>query len=63
MCALSTEKRQVIKPSQFSNDAPGFRWLIARLEGLCCKKAGGTMMSVKACFLFCLDGHSKEGWS
>jgi len=34
MCALTTEKRQVIKPSQFGNDAPGFRWLIARLEGL-----------------------------
>jgi hypothetical protein len=34
MCALTTEKRQVIKPSQFSNDAPGFQRLFERLERL-----------------------------
>ena len=34
MCCLTMEKRQVIKPSQFSNDAPGFEWLFAHLESL-----------------------------
>ncbi len=32
MCCLTMEKRQVIKPNQFSNDAPGFEWLFAHLE-------------------------------
>lgn len=34
MCCLTMEKRQIIKPSQFSNDATGFEWLFAHLEGL-----------------------------
>ena len=34
MCCLTMEKRQVIKPSQFSNDAAGFEWLFAHLESL-----------------------------
>lgn len=34
MCCLTMEKRQVIKPSQFSNDAQGFEWLFAHLESL-----------------------------
>ncbi len=34
MCCLTPEKRQVIKPSQFSNDAPGFAWLFERLQRL-----------------------------
>ena len=34
MCCLTMEKRQVIKPSQFSNDAPGFEWLFAHLQQL-----------------------------
>ena len=34
MCCLTMEKRQVIKPSQFSNDAVGFEWLFAHLEQL-----------------------------
>jgi transposase len=34
MCCLTMEKRQVIKPSQFSNDAVGFEWLFACLEQL-----------------------------
>lgn len=34
MCCLTVEKRQVIKPSQFSNDAVGFVWLFAQLEWL-----------------------------
>lgn len=32
MCCLTMEKRQVIKPSQFRNDAAGFEWLFAHLE-------------------------------
>ncbi len=32
MCCLTMEKRQVIKPSQFSNDAAGFEWLFTHLE-------------------------------
>src|SRR5579859_6292062 len=32
MCCLTMEKRQVIKPSQFSNDGAGFEWLFAHLE-------------------------------
>src|SRR5215471_17192295 len=34
MCCLTMEKRQVIKPSQFSNDAAGFEWLFQRLDQL-----------------------------
>src|SRR6266567_7664368 len=34
MCCLTVEKRQVIKPSQFGNDALGFEWLFTRLEQL-----------------------------
>ena len=34
MCCLTMEKRQVIKPSQFGNDAAGFEWLFAHLEQL-----------------------------
>jgi transposase len=34
MCCLTMEKRQVIKPSQFSNDAAGFEWLFAHLGPL-----------------------------
>ncbi len=34
MCCLTMEKRQVIKPSQFSNEAAGFEWLFAHLEAL-----------------------------
>src|ERR1700730_6406511 len=34
MCCLTLEKRQVIKPSQFSNDAQGFGWLFDRLDHL-----------------------------
>ncbi len=34
MCCLTMEKRQVIKPSQFGNDAVGFEWLFAHLEPL-----------------------------
>ncbi|WP_040447041.1 IS110 family transposase [Ktedonobacter racemifer] len=34
MCCLTMEKRQVIKPSQFGNDAAGFAWLFAHLEAL-----------------------------
>ena len=32
MCCLTMEKRQVIKPSQFSNDAAGFEWFFGHLE-------------------------------
>jgi transposase len=34
MCCLTMEKRQVIKPSHFGNDAAGFEWLFAHLEAL-----------------------------
>jgi len=34
MCCLTMEKRQVIRPSQFSNNAAGFEWLFAHLEAL-----------------------------
>lgn len=34
MCALTMQKRQVIKPSQFSNDAQGFVCLFEHLEHL-----------------------------
>ena len=34
MCCLTREKRQVIKPSQFSNNAQGFVWLFDHLERL-----------------------------
>ena len=34
MCCLTMEKRQVIKPSQFSNNAQGFGWLFDDLERL-----------------------------
>lgn len=34
MCCLTMEKRQVIKPSQFSNTVQGFEWLFAHLERL-----------------------------
>jgi len=34
MCCLTMEKRQVIKPSQFSNNAQGFGWLFDHLERL-----------------------------
>ncbi len=34
MCCLTMEKRQVIKPSQFSNDATGYAWLFAHLGPL-----------------------------
>ncbi len=34
MCCLTMEKRQVIKPSKFSNDAAGFEWLLEHLERL-----------------------------
>jgi hypothetical protein len=34
MCCLTMEKRQVIKPSQFNNDAQGFEWLFKHLEQL-----------------------------
>ena len=32
MCCLTMEKRQVINPSQFSNDAAGFEWFFSHLE-------------------------------
>ena len=32
MCCLTMEKRQVIKPSQCSNDAAGFEWLFMHLD-------------------------------
>ncbi len=32
MCCLTLEKRQMIKPSQFSNDAAGFEWLFTQLD-------------------------------
>jgi hypothetical protein len=32
MCCLTMEKRQVIKPSQFNNDAAGFEWFFTHLE-------------------------------
>ncbi len=34
MCCLTMEKRQIIKPSQFSNDARGFDWLFGHLKSL-----------------------------
>ena len=34
MCGLTMEKRQVIKPSQFTNNAQGFLWLFDHLERL-----------------------------
>ncbi|HLZ58207.1 MAG TPA: IS110 family transposase [Ktedonosporobacter sp.] len=34
MCCLTMEKRQVIKPNQFSNDAAGFEWLFEHLDRL-----------------------------
>src|SRR6266568_1580668 len=34
MCCLTMEKRQVIKPSQFCNEAAGYAWLFAHLESL-----------------------------
>jgi len=34
MCCLTMEKRQVIKPSQFRNDAAGFTWLFEQLDRL-----------------------------
>jgi transposase len=36
MCCLTMEKRQVIKPSHFNNDAQGFEWLFKHLEQLKC---------------------------
>ncbi|HEY4389704.1 MAG TPA: transposase [Ktedonobacteraceae bacterium] len=36
MCCLTMEKRQLIKPSPFSNDAVGFAWLFAQRERLKC---------------------------
>ena len=34
MCCLTMEKRQVIKPSKFSNEADGFKWLFEHLDQL-----------------------------
>src|SRR2546421_12691469 len=34
MCCLTMEKRQIIKPSQFSHDARGFDWLFGHLKSL-----------------------------
>jgi transposase len=36
MCCLTIEKRQVIKPHQFTNDRQGFEWLFTHLEQLMC---------------------------
>ncbi len=34
MCCLTMDKRQVIKPSKFSNEADGFEWLFEHLDRL-----------------------------
>ncbi len=38
MCCLTMDKRQVIKPSKFSNEADGFEWLFEHLYGDCVRK-------------------------